>query len=43
MKASQITPNGFFTIGYGAGPIKFFRILEQWQQAGTFNGINFGK
>ena len=35
-------PNGFFTSGYGGGPIKFFRILEQWREAGTFDGIKFG-
>ena len=35
-------PNGFFTSGYGGGPIKFFRILEQWRESGTFDGIEFG-
>ena len=35
-------PNGFFTSGYGGGPIKFFRILEQWRESGSFDGIEFG-
>lgn len=34
-------PNGFFTSGYGGGPIKFFRILEQWRDEGTYAGIDF--
>ena len=35
-------PNGFLSSGYGGGPIKFFNILEQWRDAGTFEGIRFG-
>ncbi len=35
-------PNGFFSSGYGGGPIKFFRILEQWRESGDFKGIDFG-
>lgn len=35
-------PNGFFTAGYGGGPIKFFQILDDWRSAGTFDGIEFG-
>ena len=35
-------PNGFFTSGYGGGPIKFFRILEDWRDRGTFDGVEFG-
>ena len=35
-------PNGFFSSGYGGGPMKFFRILEQWRQSGNFEGVKFG-
>ena len=35
-------PNGFFSSGYGGGPIKFFRILEQWRDSGTYEGVQFG-
>jgi cation diffusion facilitator CzcD-associated flavoprotein CzcO len=35
-------PNGFFTSGYGGGPIRFFRILEQWRGNGEFDGVEFG-
>jgi len=34
-------PNGFFTSGYGGGPIKFFRILEDWRNSGKFDGVAF--
>ncbi|MEM6999234.1 MAG: NAD(P)/FAD-dependent oxidoreductase [Pseudomonadota bacterium] len=34
-------PNGFFTSGYGGGPIKFFRILEDWRANGKFDGVAF--
>jgi cyclohexanone monooxygenase len=26
---------------YGGGSIKFFRILEEWRAAGTFDGLEF--
>jgi len=31
-------PNGFFSGAYGAGPVKFFQILEEWRSAGEFEG-----
>ncbi len=31
-------PNGFFAGTYGAGPIKFFRILEDWRATGHMEG-----
>lgn len=34
-------PNGFFSSGYGGGPIKFFRILEDWRASGKFDGVEF--
>ena len=33
-------PNGFFTAMYGAGPIKFFRILDEWRSTGRLEGID---
>ncbi len=35
-------PSGFFTSGYGGGPIKFSRILDQCRDSGDFEGIEFG-
>jgi cyclohexanone monooxygenase len=32
-------PNGFFAGMYGAGPIKFFRILEDWRADGQLAGV----
>ncbi len=32
-------PNGFFTGSYGAGPIKFFRILSDWRENGRLEGV----
>jgi cation diffusion facilitator CzcD-associated flavoprotein CzcO len=31
-------PNGFFAGMYGAGPIVFFQMLDQWRSEGTLNG-----
>ena len=31
-------PNGFFSFAYGAGPLRFFEILEQWRESGTLEG-----
>ena len=31
-------PNGFFSFAYGAGPLRFFEILEQWRASGTLDG-----
>ena len=31
-------PNGFFSGSYGAGPIKFFQILDAWREAGDLDG-----
>ncbi len=32
-------PNGFFAGSYGAGPIKFFRILDEWRATGRLEGV----
>ena len=32
-------PNGFFAGTYGAGPIKFFQILEEWRGDGQLRGV----
>ncbi len=31
-------PNGFFSFAYGAGPLRFFEILEEWRASGTLDG-----
>ena len=31
-------PNGFFAFAYGAGPLRFFDILEQWRERGDLDG-----
>ena len=31
-------PDGFFTTSYGAGPIRFHRILEEWREEGRMDG-----
>ena len=31
--------NGFFAGTYGAGPIKFFRILNEWRSSGQLEGV----
>lgn len=31
--------NGFFAGTYGAGPIPFFRILEEWRATGRLEGV----
>ena len=33
------TSNGFFAGTYGAGPIKFFRILDDWRSTGQLEGV----
>ncbi len=33
------TSNGFFAGTYGAGPIKFFRILNDWRSTGRLEGV----
>ncbi len=33
-------PNGFFAGTYGAGPIRFFRILDEWRATGRLEGID---
>ena len=30
---------GFFSDMYGAGPIKFFEVLEAWRKSGRMDGI----
>jgi cyclohexanone monooxygenase len=32
-------PNQFFNGSYGAGPIKFFRILDEWRENGRLEGV----
>ena len=32
-------PNQFFNGSYGAGPIKFFRILAEWRENGRLEGV----
>ena len=31
-------PNGFFSFTYGAGPLRFFEILDEWRASGTLDG-----
>ncbi len=31
-------PNGFFSFAYGAGPLRFFEILEEWRNSGELDG-----
>jgi len=31
-------PNGFFSFAYGAGPLRFFEILEEWRESGELDG-----
>ena len=31
-------PDGFFTTSYGAGPIRFHRILDEWREDGRMDG-----
>jgi len=31
-------PHGFFSFAYGAGPLRFFEILEQWRDRGDLDG-----
>jgi cation diffusion facilitator CzcD-associated flavoprotein CzcO len=31
-------PNGFFSFAYGAGPLRFFEILQEWRNDGTLEG-----
>ena len=32
-------PNGLFAGTYGAGPIKFFSILDEWRSTGRLEGV----
>ncbi len=32
-------PNQFFNGSYGAGPIRFFRILDEWRESGRLDGV----
>ncbi|MFV0259560.1 MAG: flavin-containing monooxygenase [Acidimicrobiales bacterium] len=32
-------PNGFFAGTYGAGPIRFFRLLDEWRADGRLDGL----
>ncbi|MFV0523299.1 MAG: flavin-containing monooxygenase [Acidimicrobiales bacterium] len=32
-------PNGFFAGTYGAGPIRFFRLLDEWRSNGRLEGL----
>ena len=31
-------PLGFFSFAYGAGPLRFFEILDEWRNAGELEG-----
>ncbi len=31
-------PNSFFSFSYGAGPLRFFEILDEWRASGTLDG-----
>jgi cation diffusion facilitator CzcD-associated flavoprotein CzcO len=33
-------PNGFFSFAYGAGPLRFFEILDEWRAAGDLDGCD---
>ena len=33
--------NGFFSGSYGGGPIRFFRILDEWRTSGRYEGVEF--
>ncbi len=33
-------PNGFFSSMYGGGPVKFFRMLDEWRSTGRLEGIS---
>ena len=35
-------PNGFFAGTYGAGPIRFFELLEEWRADGAMPGVEVG-
>jgi cyclohexanone monooxygenase len=32
-------PNGFFAGMYGAGPVAFFRLLDEWRADGRLDGV----
>ena len=32
--------SGFFSDMFGAGPIKFFRMLDDWRQDGKLEGLD---
>ena len=33
-------PVGFFAASYGAGSIRFFRLLDEWRENGTMPGVD---
>ncbi|MDA0822252.1 MAG: NAD(P)/FAD-dependent oxidoreductase [Proteobacteria bacterium] len=33
-------PNGFFAFAYGAGPLRFFEILDHWRASGELDGCS---
>ena len=33
-------PNGFFSFAYGAGPLRFFEILNEWRENGDLDGCD---
>lgn len=33
-------PNGFFSFAYGAGPLRFFEILNEWRASGDLDGCD---
>jgi len=39
-EGAEENPNGFFSSNYGAGPVRFFQILDDWRQAGDLDGCS---
>jgi len=37
-EGAKENPNGFFSSSYGAGPVRFFQILDDWRVAGELEG-----
>lgn len=35
------SPAMWYNLGYPKGPHAFFRYMEQWRDAGTFDGLEF--
>ena len=39
-EGAEENPNGFFSSSYGAGPVRFFQILNDWREAGELDGCS---